>query len=133
MKEKKKNKLRVSMVQAQDHLPVQGHAQSLVLDHVRNLDQDPVHNPDQDLTHVQGQVHEVAAVHADAVPLLVVGHVHIHVLERGEDPDLGLVVHTTTDIKGTCISCLFHIFWCFVCLDLIGISSSLDNILSFSF
>ena len=107
----KKTKVMATMVQRQGHR-VQDLAQGPAPDHVPDLVQDPAHTPDPDLAHDQAQnldhVHE--AVHADVAPDLVVGLIHSHDQRKGEDLDLDLLVHITTDTKG--ISCLFSILYC---------------------
>lgn len=96
-------KVKNTMVQDQDQLPAHGLAQSPVPGHILDLAQDPVHDPILARGQAQGadQGQEVGAVHASIVPHLVVGHVPVLGKRKDltHDPDLGLVVHITTDIE----------------------------------
>lgn len=101
----KMTKVKNTMVQDQDQRPAHGLAQSPVPGHILDLAQDPIHDPVLTRGQAQGadQGQEVGAVHASIVPHLVAGHVPV--LGKGKDlthdPDLGLVVHITTDIEGS--------------------------------
>lgn len=101
----KMTKVKNTMVQDQDQRPAHGLAQSPVPGHILDLAQDPIHDPVLARGQAQGadQGQEVGAVHASIVPHLVVGHVPVLGKRKDltHDPDLGLVVHITTDIEGS--------------------------------
>lgn len=101
----KKSRVMATTVQRQGRR-LQDLTQGPAPDHVPDLVQDPVHTPDPDLAHdqVQDLDHEAEAVHADIVPDLVVGLIHSHDQRKGEDLDLDLLVHITTDTKGIFLS-----------------------------